>query len=350
MSTTAFFGWIGAALLGALAAPVLAQSPSPALAQAAPHERAEPARPGELPRVLPVWNTASGQVEALLLVDQQPGAQSLYSGGALDGVLARGSGSRGLGIRRSTDLGKGFSVTADLALGVGPAVGLLCDGSVGLAAALGRLAEQCLLAQLDSDIGFPHGLQQQASLGGHWSSQDSGVDLSFGLSWLNTSAPLDNPGFGLTDNPFSLADDGAVAGSLGWQGHELSISGNSWIGPRSWLRVEGRHGQNRLTRNDPLTLLGLPNAWNSTSLSFSGGHRAFSGNITGRLVEVTEPRKSWTDIDISFSWRTPWDARLSVGAKNLLGGPERGEWPMSNLPGLPEADARTPYVRYRQDL
>lgn len=320
----------------------------PALAQSL-----EAAPTPELPRVLPVWNTSSGRVEALLLVDR-PGAERSapgpgFSSSSLESLF---SARPGLGLQAEHALGHGFSVGADFGLEQAPAMGLLCDGSVGLAAALGRLSEQCLLARLDVDTGAPDLLQQTFGLSGQWSSEDRGLDLSFGLAWLDAESTgnagnLFSPGLaglGLLESP--------ALGSLQLQGQELALQGNRWLGPRSWLRVEGRHGRARLggPAADTASLFGLPREWDSTSLTLSGGYRAFSGNITGRLIEVTEPRTHWTDVDVSVSWRTPWDAKLSVGAKNLLGGPERDEWPASTLPGLPETEARTPYVRYHQDL
>ena len=78
----------------------------------------------------------------------------------------------------------------------------------------------------------------------------------------------------------------------------------------------------------------------------------FRGDLTSRYLNVinggdTEP--GWTSFDVSFAWRTPWNASLSVGARNVLNNPA----PASN--GLSDAElenffGRVPYVRYRQDL
>ncbi len=80
----------------------------------------------------------------------------------------------------------------------------------------------------------------------------------------------------------------------------------------------------------------------------------FRGDLTSRYLDVVnvnggDQTAGWTSFDVSFAWRTPWNASLSVGARNLLNNPA----PVSN--GLSDAElenffGRVPYVRYRQDL
>ncbi|MEM1091445.1 MAG: TonB-dependent receptor [Pseudomonadota bacterium] len=78
----------------------------------------------------------------------------------------------------------------------------------------------------------------------------------------------------------------------------------------------------------------------------------FRGDLTSRYLDVvngSEQTAGWTSFDVSFAWRTPWNASLSVGARNVLNNPA----PASN--GLSDAElenffGRVPYVRYRQDL
>jgi hypothetical protein len=295
----------------------------------------------ELPRLLPVWSNDSGRVEALLLIDG-PG-QGAPVLNPLDALFDR---APEVALRGRARLGGGAGLNLDLSLSAPPAMALLCDGNVGLAAALGRLSEQCLLTQLDAEA-QPAGLQR-LGLSADWSSRSGNIDLSFGLSWLDGHADLADPALLALPTPYrSDFSHPGLPGQWRLHGQEVQLQGQGWLGPRSWLRVEGRHGRTRL---DSHGLFGLPTEWDSTSLSLSGGYRAFSGTITGRLVELSEPRQTWTDVDLSLSWRTPWDARLSIGARNLLGGPDRDAWPMATLPGLQESEARTPYVRYHQDL
>jgi hypothetical protein len=342
-------GLLQAGLAGALsllALPALAQGVLAQPLDASPRERADAVRAASdaMPtQVLPVWSSGSGRIEALLLIDTPlPTAPR----GTLDNLLAPNPQVGGFGLRGRAALGAQLGLNLDLRPAAPPAMALLCEGNIGLAVALGRLAEPCLLAQLDAAgqvQGFGRGQNLGVSL--DWQTEGGGLDLSFGLSWLNArddrsalSAFL--PAF---EQPSPLLPP-SLLGAWELQGQEFNLQGQHWMTPRSWLRVEGRHGSNRLTG------YGLPMTWDSTSLSLSGGYRAFSGSVTGRLIEIDQPRQAWTDVDVALSWRTPWDARVSVGARNLLGGPDRERWPLATLPGMPESEARTPYVRYHQDL
>jgi hypothetical protein len=329
VKTATAFGW----LLGALCALGL---PAHALASSPPSNV-------DLPRVLPVWSNDSGRVEALLLVDQPAGTPALNPLDSLFGATPQ------LGLRGRARTGTRSGVNLDLSVTAAPAMALLCDGNIGLAAALGRLNDQCLLTRLDAEA--QPGMLQRFGVSTDWTSQSGNIDLSFGLSWLDGSADLRSD-FGLAlPTPYrSDVIHPGLPSQWQLQGQEILLQGQGWLGPRTWLRVEGRHARTRTEMTGMPSLFGHPLEWDNTSLTLSGGHRAFSGNITGRMIELTQPRQTWTDVDFSVSWRTPWDARLSVGARNLLGGPDRDRWPMATLPGMPESEARTPYVRYHQDL
>jgi len=59
-----------------------------------------------------------------------------------------------------------------------------------------------------------------------------------------------------------------------------------------------------------------------------------------------------TTFDVHFTWRTPWNANLSIGASNLLNSGADND-PVSDT-GLNDpfesVYGRIPYVRYEQDL
>ena len=74
------------------------------------------------------------------------------------------------------------------------------------------------------------------------------------------------------------------------------------------------------------------------------------GEITGQMIEVPGQTNRYSTLGAGVTWRTPWRAKLSVGAQNLI---TRGKNPF----GLPDDQAveedeegRVPYVRYQQDL
>lgn len=61
---------------------------------------------------------------------------------------------------------------------------------------------------------------------------------------------------------------------------------------------------------------------------------------------------SMTTFDVHFTWRTPWNANLSVGASNVLnaGSDSTGGSENQSADPLEPIYGRIPYVRYKQDL
>ena len=59
-----------------------------------------------------------------------------------------------------------------------------------------------------------------------------------------------------------------------------------------------------------------------------------------------------TTFDVHFTWRTPWNANLSVGASNLLNAGTENSAKTDSQPvdPLESIYGRIPYVRYKQDL
>lgn len=95
----------------------------------------------------------------------------------------------------------------------------------------------------------------------------------------------------------------------------------------------------------------------SARVSFDWQRNSFSGGIQGLYREpMSFLNRSETDattmFDVYFSWRTPWNASLSVGASNLLNsGVDENKAPDSNIVDPFESVyGRIPYVRYQQDL
>ena len=233
-----------------------------------------------------------------------------------------------------------------LSVEAGPGLSLLCDGAFGVSAALADLARHCLLGRLENDR-WTLGPINQVDLTASFSLEEAElpVDLDFGLSWLR-SAPEDDDGsleFDLLDPRF--APQIGLAGDLA--GESLHLSATHWMNQRSWLRVTGRGTR---LRQDRLIPNGTPLGINSRSLRFDAGIGDFAGSLTGRQTRIPQLDQSWFDIDVGVSWRTPWSARLTVGARNLLSPADAMATPEARNPGERLLDARTPYVRYQQDL
>jgi hypothetical protein len=292
-------------------------------------------------RVLPVWSNASGKVEALLLLEPESPAS------ALDRVLAPRSSALGVGGRMSFDDGSRLRATLQAEPDAGLA--LLCNGSVGLSSTLGSLAQHCLLASLGTEDPMLSGARG-AGLQLGWESPARALDLSFGLSWLDydaegsalwSSAMAPNVAGELALGPINTLG----AWAQGFDSRSLRLESLVSLSPNSRLLIGGNLGRNRLT-----PAAGAPLRWDTASLSFGLGFGDFTGQLTGRLIEVPGTDVSWSGLDIGVSWRTPWRGELSVGARNLLGSGDTRNWPLTELPAIEDPSARVPYVRYQQDL
>lgn len=95
----------------------------------------------------------------------------------------------------------------------------------------------------------------------------------------------------------------------------------------------------------------------SARLSFDWRKGAFSGGVQSfyrapmQFMNRGEV-ESMTTFDVHFTWRTPWNANLSVGASNLLnaGGEEGATGDKVLSDPFESVYGRIPYVRYQQDL
>ena len=97
--------------------------------------------------------------------------------------------------------------------------------------------------------------------------------------------------------------------------------------------------------------------FNSSRMNLEWSRGAFSGGVQGFYRDSVDflnrnSLDSLTTFDVHFTWRTPWNADLTVGATNVLDvGAE-----VSTSADKPPVDpleavyGRIPYVRYKQDL
>ncbi|MCB1560531.1 MAG: hypothetical protein KDI75_05490 [Xanthomonadales bacterium] len=310
-------------------------------------------------RILPVLRSGDGRIEALLFIGDNSNPLPLNPVERLLQPITLPTGSdnprlgAGLRFRASDRLTLGANVDRTRSAGMA----LLCNEDIGLATTLSSLSEHCLLAELGGETDplspFAHRRTSEQQLGASLDLADRGLDLSFGLSWLQ-SDPL--PGARLTTttpglpgstgliNP-ALLDGGADAFSLRSGG--IGVRGMLDLGSRRWLSLDGQVSR---TRIEPSVIDSLiPNEWNSGRLGIGMGFGDFSGRISGHVVDIRGSDALWGGLDIGFSWRTPWRAALTIGARNVVSGGNK-TWPQENVRALEEAQSRVPYVQYQQDL
>jgi hypothetical protein len=282
--------------------------------------------------VLPLWNNHNGQVDALLLIEpsvmpQLPSQRIIRPAGNV-----RGSNN-------------GLQLRAGLSLEANPGMGVLCNnGSV--ITSVGSLAGNCMLVNL-SNQGAQ--LPGKTAVNGLLQVQRSRamVTGSVGVGREVLDAYSNPVGNSAADR--RLLDSLLGPGTATLDTRNASLIGQVALGTQSWVSIGGTLARVRLIPTDQIRG-GLPPEWESGSLSLSGGVGNFGGEITGQMIEVPGQTNRYSTLGAGVTWRTPWKAKLSVGADNLV---SHGKNPF----GLPDARAasnedegRVPYVRYQQDL
>jgi len=252
--------------------------------------------------VLPVWNNASGKVEALLVLEPVDGAQA---------------GARWRFGNNTLD--------TTLGLDAGDSLALLCDRKNGLSGTLGNLSNNCLLAALGNNLDA-NGGSHRSSVGAAFSHGNTKLGVSLGNghdtlpAWLTPGRP------------------GARV-----EGNDITLVARKDLGSQGYVSLGGTMAKARLVA--PEDMPALADRWNPRSLTLGGGMGAFGANIVGHVVD-TPGQPKWEAFGLGLTWRTPWSGQLTVGADNVV---TRGKNPFS-----PDAsgdqDGTVPYVRYEQDL
>lgn len=101
----------------------------------------------------------------------------------------------------------------------------------------------------------------------------------------------------------------------------------------------------------------LAEPFNSSRMNLEWSRGAFSGGIQGFYRDSVDflnrnTVDSLTTFDVHFTWRTPWNANLTVGATNVLDAGAEVTTSADSPPvdPLESIYGRIPYVRYKQDL
>ena len=283
--------------------------------------------------VLPLWNTQNGQVDALLLIEPS--------------VLPQLPSQRIIRPSGSAPAGNSLQLRAGLSLEANPGMGVLCNsGSV--ITSVGSMAGHCMLVNLGSQGLSPIPGSKNA-VNGVLQLQRSRASVtgSVGVGRETLGGNVELIGGSAADK--RLLDSLLGSSTATLDSRNASLIGQVSLGTQSWVSIGGTLARVRLIPTDQIRG-GLPPEWSSGSLSLGGGIGNFGGEITGQMIEVPGQTTRYSSLGAGVTWRTPWRAKLSVGADNLV---TRGKNPF----GLPDArneaennEGRVPYVRYQQDL
>lgn len=248
--------------------------------------------------VLPVWNQATGKVEAVLLLEptgnRVAGSQWKLGNQTLDASVGV-DGSNGLG--------------------------LVCDRKNGVSSAIGSLIDHCLVAALDPAS------SRQGSAGA--SLNRNGNRL--GVALANAREQL--PAWLSPTNRPARADQ-----------NSLTVYGQKNLGREATVSIGGTWARARLVPASDMPAA-VTDRWTSKSFAVGAGLGAFGANIVGRVIDTPSQPGDFRGLDLGLTWRTPWSGQLTVGAENVI---TRGKNPFA--PGSSEEDGTVPYVRYEQDL
>ncbi len=193
------------------------------------------------------------------------------------------------------------------------------------------------------------------TVGAGWTSSGNAVDLSFGLSWLETR-----------NSASTRVDSAFLAGSSAFDTGGFVLPGLSALRLDQGTQIAAR-GSWQLDRGSMvdvtagLARLQMAPFWygvqggafdvNQASLGLGIASGSLRGSIVGHVISADDqasvigPRR-WSGLDLGVSWRTPWRGEVSVGAQNLWSAPLDSNPARDN----DSAQSRMPYVQYRQDL
>lgn len=279
---------------------------------------------------IPVWNSQSGKLEAVLWVD----TSTLSSAEASLGSPRTSA----LGARWRNEAG---SLSAGLSAQLEPQFGLLCGNQAG---AVDRLGDNCLVTQLGRPAAPTSGaLSAQAStrIGrSEWTGLASSRRASADNLLPGTSVSM------LMPELLPLAPLSGMA----VEQNDLGIVGELKLGQQGWIRVGGSVARARLLPASSVLPGSVAPRWNSQTLSLGGGYGALGGEVVGRVVRVPGETESYSTLGLGLTWRTPWAGRLTVGAQNLMSAGENPVVRATKEQVDPRTEGRVPYVRYQQDL
>ena len=257
--------------------------------------------------VLPIWNNASGKLEAYLVLEPS------------DVASAR--------VRKRFGMS---SLDAAFDLEAGDSLALLCDRKNGIAGAIGNLANNCLLATLDGNVDGEASRRVSATAAFNRGGARLGLTAGTGRdnlpAWLTPGAPADN-----------RVDV-----------NDLTVFARKSLPGEGYVSIAGTVAKAKLLSPAAAEASGLAlDRWTSKSLEVGGGFGNFGASIVGHVVD-TPGQPKWEGLGLGVTWRTPWRGELTVGADNVI---SRGRNPFAPVGANGEEEEGTvPYVRYEQDL
>jgi hypothetical protein len=249
---------------------------------------------------LPVWNKASGKLEAYLVLEptqDQVAGRWRFGNNMLDATY-------------------GMAASDSLAV--------LCNGKASFSSGLGNLPNNCMLATLGERLEAPDRHISAAaafSRAGHRVGVAAGAARDTLPAWLTPGAQR------------SKVDV-----------KDLTVFAQKDLPNQGFVSIAGTVAKARLVPASEAAP-DLADRWSTKSLTVGGGIGAFGASIVGHVLD-TPGQPAWSGLGVGLTWRTPWSGQLTVGADNVV---TRGKNPFS-VNSVEDGEGTVPYVRYEQDL
>jgi hypothetical protein len=262
------------------------------------------------PTVIPIWNLHSGQIEALLVLENDPPVHGRAW------------------VRAPQQIGDSASVLG-AAPNFGNGMAIFCSGQAG-------------------------GFNQLSVLG----------DCQFGKSSTRYPA-INSPGLETKSMLKRNPDKSSLGFSESNQGQrrmlptEFDNPHNSAVKSQTpstaqategWVSINGNLTKARLIPASQFPK-GVPTEWDRETFKIPKRESSLSGEVVGNVVQIPGQDSNLKSVGAGLSWKTPWKSKVSVGAESLLS-QGRSSLDLSNQSPIVDqrVDGVQPYVRVEIDL
>ena len=265
-------------------------------------------KPNTTPTVIPVSNLHSGQIEALLVLDDpQPHGRAWIRAPQQAGSSA-------------TMPGQGVNFSNGMAI--------FCSGQSGGFSQLSVLGD-CQFGKPSARypaVNSP-GLATKAMLK---RSPESDLGLSGATQGQRRMLPTE----------FDALQPGAV------KSQNLSAAQAT----EGWVSINGTLTRGRLIPASQFPK-GVSTEWDREAFKIPKRESSLSGEVVGNVVQIPGQDSNLKSVGAGLSWKTPWKSKVSVGAESLLS-QGRSSMDLSNQSPIIDqrVDGVQPYVRVEIDL
>ena len=117
-----------------------------------------------------------------------------------------------------------------------------------------------------------------------------------------------------------------------------------------WVSIDGNLSRAKLIPASQFPK-GVPTEWDNSTFDIPQRQKSISGEVVGNVIKIPGQDSNIQSIGAGLSWKTPWNGKVSLGAESLL---SQGRATNSTSNQAPinnnQIDGVQPYVRVEIDL